>query len=75
MYRTTSVRFTEDQRRKLRKLSESLSKSPNAVMGMLVDNAELHPVERLEAVSRLSVKENGRSVETLTGLHTASVGA
>jgi predicted transcriptional regulator len=52
-FKTTSVRFTDEQRAKLYALAKSLDKSPNAVMGMLVDNAEIVPVKKLEVVSKL----------------------
>jgi len=66
MSRSTSVRFNEDQRRKLRELADALSTSPNAIVGMLVDYAQIEPVTTMTAVSKLPTKANGHSVQLST---------
>jgi len=73
--KSTSVRFNEDQRRKLRQLAEALSTSPNAVVGMLVDNAELVTVQRVEAVSKLPSGKNSRRASAFQGTSATAVDA
>lgn len=69
-YGVTGVRLPREQFEKLNRMAASLNVSRNKVVGMLVEAAE---VQSKPAVSVNLKKENGRSVETLAGLHTASV--
>jgi predicted transcriptional regulator len=47
---TTSIRLTDSQRARLYHLAKTLGTSPNATVGQLIDNAEIVPVIRREAV-------------------------
>lgn len=53
----TGVRFTVEQKKRLDELAAQLGISPNATMGMLVDNAKIEVVERREPVARVPVDE------------------
>lgn len=75
MGKSTSVRFNDGQRQKLRQLADALSTSPNAVVGMLVDNAELVTVQRVEAVSKLPARKNSRSASVSQAKSATAVGA
>ena len=52
----TGVRFTVEQKKRLDELAKQLRVSPNATMGMLVDNAVIEPVQRHEPVARLALE-------------------
>lgn len=52
-YHNSGVRFTTAQKRKLESMAKRLGVSANTVICQLVENAELEPVQRVEAVARL----------------------
>lgn len=62
-FATTSVRMRVGQIAKIDRLAKSVGVSRNRLFGMLVDNAEVAEVKRIEPVARISPveKKNSRS--------------
>lgn len=58
--RATSVWLTDGQKQKLRQMADELGTSYNATLGMLVDNAQIVPITRHEAVATLPGKTDNR---------------
>ena len=50
------LRITPAQRAKLDEMSAQLGVSVNGLLGLLIDNAQLEKVEKVEPVARLQVK-------------------
>jgi predicted DNA-binding protein len=49
----TGIRLTTEQKHKLEALAKQLGTSANNVVCQLIDGAQIEPVQKLEAVTRL----------------------
>jgi predicted transcriptional regulator len=61
--KSTSVRLTDSQRTKLRRLAQALGRTPNHTLGQLIDNAEIVVVPRREAGATLPGMKNSDSAK------------
>jgi hypothetical protein len=50
------IRITVPQRAKLDEMAAELGLSVNALLGLMIDNAQLEKVEKVEPVARLKAK-------------------
>ena len=69
----SGIRLTVQQSTRLRKLSVELGMSRNAIIGALIENAEVKPVIKMEPVSQLNA--NSRNTKTLAGERVAAASA
>lgn len=60
MTHTTSFRLTDEHRSKLQQLADALGTNRNATMQQLIDNAQIVPITRHEAVATLPGKTDNR---------------
>lgn len=75
-FATTAVRLTNRQFAKLHELAANVGVSRNRIFGMLVDNAEVAEVRRIEPVSRIApVAKKNRQSATRQGNSTVAIEA
>ena len=75
-FATTAVRLTTAQFEKLHQLANHVGVSRNRVFGMLVDNAMVEEVKRMEPVAKLvPVGKKNRQSATRQGMRTVAIEA
>ena len=65
----TGILLTPSQKERLQQLATVTGRKQNAVIGLLIDNAELRIVKRVEPVTALAVNEKSMSVTVESGTH------
>lgn len=65
----TGILLTPSQKKRLQQLATVTGRKQNAVIGLLIDNAELKVVKRVEPVTALAVNEKSMSVTVESGTH------
>ena len=65
----TGILLTPSQKERLQQLATVTGRKQNAVIGLLIDNAELRIVKRVEPVTALAVNEKNMSVTLESGTH------
>lgn len=65
----TGILLTPSQKERLQQLATVTGRKQNAVIGLLIDNAELKVVKRVEPVTALAVNEKNMSVTVESGTH------
>jgi len=65
----TGILLTPSQKERLQQLATVTGRKQNAVIGLLIDNAELKVVKRVEPVTALAVNEKSMSVTVESGTH------
>lgn len=70
-----SLHLYPENRPKLKNLADELGIKPNAVINLLIANAQIGEVVRREPIARLSRKNNRRDASDLTGQSITAIGA
>lgn len=65
----TGILLTPSQKERLQQLATVTGRKQNAVIGLLIDNAELKVVKRVEPVTALAVNEKSMSATVESGTH------